>query len=42
MYIPASVMDIDSGRRSIDLDPDFVAVKKTWRNAPMRVIRALF
>jgi yeast amino acid transporter len=35
-------MDITSGRRSLELDPDDMPPKKTWKNAPMRVVRALF
>lgn len=42
MYIPAADVDIDSGRRSIDLSDDYVPVIKTWKNMPMRVVRALF
>lgn len=42
MYIPALTMDITSSRRSIELDPDNMPEPKTWRNAPMRVVRALF
>jgi amino acid transporter len=42
LFISASSMDIDSQRRSIELDPDFVPVKKTWANMPMRAFRALF
>jgi amino acid transporter len=35
-------MDITSGRRSLELDPDDMPPKKTWRNMPMRAVRALF
>lgn len=42
MWIPSGEMDLNSGRRSIDLGDDFVAPVKTWKNAPMRVVRALF
>jgi len=35
-------MDITSGRRSIELDDDYVEVKKTWKNAPIRAFHALF
>lgn len=42
MWISANDMDITSGRRSLELDADFVPELKTWRNAPMRVVRALF
>jgi len=41
-YVPAHEMDITSGRRSLELDPDDMPPKKTWKNAPMRVVRALF
>jgi len=42
LYIHARDMDITSGRRSLDLDPDDMPPKKTWGNLPMRVVRALF
>lgn len=42
LWIPSSEMDITSGRRSLILGPDEVTVEKTWGNAPMRVIHALF
>jgi amino acid transporter len=42
MYIHAKDMDITSGRRSLDLDPDDMPPKKTWKNLPIRVFRALF
>lgn len=42
MWVPSSEMDISSGRRSIELDPNDMPPAKTWRNAPMRVFRALF
>jgi len=42
MWIPSSEMDITSGRRSLDLDDDYVAPVKTWKNAPIRLVRALF
>ncbi|CAG8958838.1 hypothetical protein HYFRA_00011789 [Hymenoscyphus fraxineus] len=41
-WISAHEMDITSGRRSIDLDPNNMPPKKTWRNAPRRALRALF
>jgi hypothetical protein len=41
-WISASEMDITSGRRSITLDDDYVAPVKTWKNMPIRAIRALF
>lgn len=41
-YVPAHEMDITSGRRSLELDPDDMPPKKTWRNMPMRAVRALF
>ncbi|KAG9228585.1 amino-acid permease [Amylocarpus encephaloides] len=42
VWISASDMDITSGRRSLVLDPDDMPEPKTWKNAPMRVLRALF
>lgn len=42
MWIPALEMDIDSQRRSLDLDPDNMPEPKTWANMPMRAVRALF
>lgn len=42
MFIPASEMDITSGRRSIELGDDYVHVKKTWANLPMRIVHTLF
>jgi amino acid transporter len=41
-WVTASEMDITSGRRSIHLDEDYVAPVKTWKNMPIRAIRALF
>ena len=40
--MPASEMDITSGRRSLEIDPDDAPLVKTWKNALMRVVRALF
>lgn len=42
MWVSANDMDITSGRRSMELDADYVPEPKTWRNAPMRIVRALF
>jgi amino acid transporter len=41
-YIRASDMDITSGRRSLHLDADYVPEPKTWKNMPVRAVRALF
>jgi amino acid transporter len=42
MWIRAKDMDVTSGRRSLDLDPDDMPPKKTWKNMPIRVFHALF
>jgi len=42
LYIKSGEMDITSGRRSIELDPNDMPPAKTWKNAPTRVVRALF
>lgn len=42
MWVPANEMDITSGRRSIDVETEDIPPVKTWGNAPMRAIRALF
>jgi amino acid transporter len=36
MWIRAKDMDVTSGRRSLDLDPDDMPPKKTWKNMPIR------
>jgi amino acid transporter len=41
-FVPVSEMDITSGRRSLELDPDDMPPKKTWKNMPIRALRALF
>ncbi|RDL36113.1 Amino acid permease [Venustampulla echinocandica] len=41
LYIRAKDMDITSGRRSLDFDPNDIP-KKTWKNMPLRVFHALF
>ncbi|TVY42381.1 Cationic amino acid transporter [Lachnellula occidentalis] len=42
LWISAENMDIVSGRRSIELDPNDMPPEKTWRNMPMRMVHALF
>lgn len=42
LWISSDVMDISSGRRSLELDPDNMPPVKTWRNMPIRCFHALF
>jgi yeast amino acid transporter len=42
MYIRSHEMDLDSGLRSLQIDPDDDPYVKTWKNLPIRVFRALF
>lgn len=42
MWISVADMDITSGRRSIELDPNDMPPPKTWANMPKRALRALF
>ncbi|KAL3419496.1 amino acid permease [Phlyctema vagabunda] len=41
-YIRANQMDVNSGMRALDLDPDFVPEKRTIKNLPRRILRGLF
>lgn len=42
LWIHAHDMDITSGRRSLELNPEDMPEKKTWKNMPIRVFHALF
>jgi hypothetical protein len=42
MFVHARDMVITSERRSLIMDADTKAPKKTWRNLQMRIFRALF
>ncbi|KAE9371966.1 amino-acid permease inda1 [Stipitochalara longipes BDJ] len=42
MWIHSHDMDITSGRRSLELNPDDMPPPKTWKNMPIRVFHALF
>ncbi|KAH9211829.1 amino-acid permease inda1 [Leptodontidium sp. 2 PMI_412] len=42
MFVKSADMDITSGRRSLEIDPDNMPPPKTWKNMPIRCFHALF